>query len=214
MQPLKLDKNGQPQRGINLADNEIKAINTLYGLIMGITADQEVNDNEIHFLNLWLSDNEIYTNTFPLNIIKNRIADILADNIITREEREDFYQTLINIIGGDYFENGMAGGLSTTYGVEEPESIIISGSSFCLTGAFVSGPRDKCEKAIAKFGGKTLKTVTKTLDYLVVGTLASRDWVASNHGRKIEKALYYKEKGSTVIILTEETLVKFISINI
>jgi len=213
MHTLKIDKHGQPHKGIHLANNEIKAVNTLYGLIMGITADKIVNDNEIHFLNLWLSDNEIYTNTFPLNVIKDRITDILADNIITSKEREDFYQTLTKIIGGDYHEHGIAGGLSTSYGIDEPNSIIISGSSFCLTGAFVSGPRDKCERTISRFGGKPIKSVIKTLDYLVIGTLASRDWVASNHGRKIEKALYYKEKGSQLMIMTEETLVKFITIN-
>lgn len=209
---INFDSNGQPIKGLHLANNEIKAINTLYGLIMGITADHIVSDDEIHFLNLWLSDNEKYTNAFPLNVIKNRIEDILADNIITQEEREDFYQTLTQIIGGDYHESGSASGTSTSYGIEEPDSIIICGSSFCLTGAFISGSRDKCEQAIKRFGGIPAKSVTKNLDYLVIGTLASRDWIAESHGRKIEKAIYYKEKGHPVIIMAEETLVKFIGI--
>jgi NAD-dependent DNA ligase len=212
MPTIKFDSNGQPVKGFHLANNEIKAINTLYGLIMGITADRIVSDEEIHFLNLWLSDNEEFTHNFPLNVIKSRINDILADNIITQEEREDLYQTLTQIIGGDYHETGSAGGTSTGYGLEEPDSILISGSSFCLTGAFISGPRDKCEQAIKRFGGLPAKSVTKNLDYLVIGTLASRDWVATNHGRKIEKAFFYKEKGQSITIMTEETLVKFISI--
>lgn len=212
MAMIKFDSNGQPIKGFLLANNEIKAINTLYGLIMGITADQVVSDDEIHFLNLWLADNEEYTHAFPLNVIKSRINEILADNIITQEEREDFYQTLTQIIGGDFHETGLAGGTSTGYGIEEPDSIIICGSSFCLTGAFISGPRDKCEQAIKRFGGVPAKSVTKNLDYLVIGALASRDWIAESHGRKIEKALLYKEKGLPVIIMTEETLIKFIGI--
>lgn len=212
MNNMKTDRNGQPDSGFNLANNEIKAVNTLYGLIMGITADQAVNNDEINFLNLWLKDNEIYTNAFPLNIIKTRISNILADNIITQEEREDLYKTLTQIMGNDYHETGTTGGQSTGYGIEEPDSIIIYGSSFCLTGAFISGPRDKCENTITRFGGKPAKTVTKSLDYLVIGTLQSRDWIATSHGRKIEKALHYKAKGLPVTILTEETLIKFISL--
>jgi hypothetical protein len=69
-----LDKKGQPSIGFHLANNEIKAINTLYGLIMGMTADSVINEDEINFLNLWLLDNKVYTNVFPLNVIKNRIG--------------------------------------------------------------------------------------------------------------------------------------------
>jgi NAD-dependent DNA ligase len=208
---IKFDKNGQPEIGIHRANNEIKAINALYGLILGITADKTVNDAEIHFLNLWLLDNEIYTNSFPLNVIKTRINEILEDNIITNEERDDLHQTLIQIIGGDYHETGSASGTSTSYGAEEPDSIIIYGSSFCLTGTFISGPRDKCERTIARFGGSPAKSVTKNLDYLVIGSLPSRDWIAESHGRKFEKALHYKEQGAPLTILTEEHLVKFIN---
>lgn len=91
------NKNGQPQPGYHSTNNEIKAVNTLYGLIMGITADRIVTDQEIQFLNLWIKENERYTNAFPLNIIKRRVNEILADGIITQEEREHFYQTLIEL---------------------------------------------------------------------------------------------------------------------
>lgn len=209
MNILKIDKNAQPPAGLHFANNEIKAVNTLYGLIMGITADQIVNDEEFHFLNIWLLDNEIYTNTFPLNVVKRRINDILADGIITSEERENFYQDLLKISGGTYHETGSATSQSTGYGSEEPDLLIIDGSKFCLTGAFVTGTRDKCEQIITQLGGKPVKTVTQDLNYLVIGALASRDWIATSHGRKIEKALHYQGKGHPVIILSEETWVKF-----
>jgi NAD-dependent DNA ligase len=212
MSALDFDKNNQPPIRFHAANNEIKAVNTLYGLIMGISADQSVNDDEIHFLNLWLKDNEIYTNSFPLNVIKRRIDDILADNVITIKEREDFQQTLTKIIGGAYQETGSPGGLSTGYSNEEPDLLIIHGSTFCLTGAFITGTRDKCEQIIIRLGGIPTNSVTKKLDYLIIGALASRDWIATSHGRKIEKAMHYKEQGSPVTILSEETWVKFINI--
>jgi NAD-dependent DNA ligase len=211
MSNIEFDTNRQPERGIHFASNEIKAVNTLYGLIMGMAADNVINDEEINFLNIWLLDNEIYTKAFPLNVIKSRIDDILADGVITQAEREDFYETLAKIMGGTYHNTGSTGGLSTGYANEEPDSLIIRGSTFCLTGAFVMGTRDKCEQIIIQLGGTPAKSVTKDLDYLVIGALASRDWVATSHGRKIEKAMHYKEKGYPVTILSEETWVKFLS---
>jgi NAD-dependent DNA ligase len=206
-----LDKNKQPlDIGLNFANNEIKAINTLYGLIMGITADQSVNDDEIHFLNLWLNDNEAYTNSFPLNVVKHRIDSIFHDSIITQAEREDLCQTLSQLLGGTFQETGAAGGFSTTYGIDEPDAITIKDSTFCLTGAFITGTRDKCEQIITQLGGIPTSSINKKLNFLVIGALASRDWVATSHGRKIEKAMYYREQGSQVIILSEETWAKFI----
>jgi len=45
---------------------------------------------------------------------------------------------------------------------------------------------------------------------LVIGTLASRDWCFSCHGRKIEKAIKLKEKGAPVVIITERTWLQYI----
>lgn len=212
MNNFTFDENGQPPEYIHLKNNEIKAINSLYGLIMGITADRVINNNEIYYLHLWLKDNESYTDIYPLNIIKNRINDILKDGIIDDEERQDLHQTLDSILGGNFVETGMAGGLSSAYGVEEPDSIVICTSLFCLTGKFISGPREKCERIITRFGGKTAKTITKELDYLVIGTLASRDWIGTSHGRKIEKALQYKQKGHPITILSEECWTKYFNV--
>jgi NAD-dependent DNA ligase len=208
-----LDKNKQPlDIGLNFANNEIKAINTLYGLIMGIIADQSVNDDEIHFLNLWLKDNESYTNSFPLNVVKRRIDSILHDSIITQAEREDLCQTLSQLLGGTFQETGVAGGFSTTYGIDEPDEITIKDSTFCLTGAFITGTRDKCEQIITQLGGIPTSSINKKLNFLVIGALASRDWVATSHGRKIEKALHYKSQGHPLTILHEETWAKLINL--
>ena len=44
----------------------------------------------------------------------------------------------------------------------------------------------------------------------MIGELASRDWVASSHERKIEKALLYKQQGVPMFILSEEEWVKYV----
>jgi NAD-dependent DNA ligase len=205
-----LDENAQPIRAFNFVANEKKAINNLYGILLGMTSDGVINDQEIHFLNLWLLDNEIHTKLFPLNVVKSRIQDILADGKITEQERQDFYDVVSKIIGGTFQETGSSSGQSTQYGIDEPEQIIFENAKFCFTGAFVTGTRSKCEAIVTNQGAITASTVTKDLDYLVIGALASRDWIGSSHGRKIEKAISYKEQGHPIIILHEETWQKFL----
>jgi NAD-dependent DNA ligase len=206
------DANGQPEPAFHLANNEIKAVNTLYGIIMGMAADRVVTDSEIYFLDLWLKENNAYTKTYPLKPLKKRVADILSDGIVTQEERDDLYQILLQMQGNNFFQTGAAGGFSNAEILEEPAYLHIKDALFCLTGQFISGPRDRCENALARFGGIPSKNVTRDLSYLIIGTLISRDWIASGHGRKIEKALYYKQKGRPITILSEESLLNFITI--
>jgi len=206
------DNNNQPEPGIHWANNKIKAANTLMGILLGITADNYVSDEEIHFLNLWLLDNEAHTNTFPLNVIKNRVDSILADGIITEDERAHLHQTLLDITGNDYHQTGSASGGTFKFMADNPNHVVISNSTFCLTGEFFAGTRKSCEQAIKKFGGIATKNVTKKTDYLVIGSGASRDWITQNYGTKIEKAYHYRENGIAIQIITEETFLNFITI--
>lgn len=207
---MDVDQQGQPPAGFHFSNNQIKAINTLYGLCMGIVADGKINEREVLFLDTWLKDNQAYLNVFPLNVVADRVNGILADGVITQDECEDLYQILGKLLGGTLEETGVAGGLSTALPADPVDNIEFSGRKFCFTGAFVYGSRDKCEAAVKAQGGMPTKNVTKDLGYLVIGALASRDWVASSHGRKIEKALYFKDQGVPMLIITEEDWVRFV----
>ena len=63
------------------------------------------------------------------------------------------------------------------------------------------------EERIKSAGGKISNGITQKLDFLVVGTLSSRDWKFSSHGRKIEKAVSYRDdNGAKLKIISEEML--------
>ena len=60
---------------------------------------------------------------------------------------------------------------------------------------------------VTKNGGLISGNVTKKINYLVIGTLSSRDWKFSSHGRKIEKAISYRDdEGVELEIISEEML--------
>jgi hypothetical protein len=47
-------------------------------------------------------------------------------------------------------------------------------------------------------------SVTSKTDVLVVGMIASPDWIQSTHGRKIEAAISMKQGGHPIVIVPEE----------
>lgn len=199
-----LDNDAQPIAYFNAAANIDKAIEHLLGLCNGMSADQYLNDDEIHFLRNWISDNKNIVDQWPCNIIYQRITSILADGIITDEERADLLDTLNGLLGSPVL-NGVTSGMSTDLPITPDAEIIIPGSVFCLTGKFITGTRKKCEDMATNAGALTSSSVTLKTDYLVIGDLSSRDWKFSSFGRKIEKAIEYRDSGkSDVAIISEQ----------
>jgi len=146
---------------------------------------------------------------WPGNLIVGRLRDILADGIITLEERTDFLEILNQITGGSTHITGTIG-LSTSMPFDKPETIIFENSNFCLTGRFIAGSRNQCHTIIEERGGIISNSVRKSLDYLVIGTLASRDWLGTSHGKKIEKAIEYKKTNPTIQLLSEDHWIKLL----
>lgn len=187
-----------------------RSCESLLGLCTGLLADQKLNDEEIRFLDLWLADHDDIATTWPGEVLVARVQEVLKDGLITEEEREYLKSTLEELLGGSLEDTGAASGLATTLPINEIKKIVISDKSFCFTGNFLFGTRKVCEKAISDRGGIAVPRVRKDLGYLVIGTLVSRDWAHTSHGRKIEKAVEYQRAGSPILIVSEEQWVQFL----
>lgn len=187
-----------------------RSCEALLGVCAGLLADGVLCDEEIRFLNLWLKDNEQIAHTWPGEVVYARVRDVLADNIITEDERIYLKQTLTDLLGGTLQQTGATSGLSTSLPLDEVDLIEIPDALFCFTGQFIYGTRAACERAVLDRGGNTIPRVRKDLDYLVIGTMASREWAHTSHGRKIEKAIEFKNKGSNVSIVSEEQWIQYL----
>ncbi|MBA1146674.1 NAD-dependent DNA ligase [Ectothiorhodospiraceae bacterium WFHF3C12] len=205
-----LDEHGQPHPAINYRRNLTKATESLLGLCRGLLADQRLSAEEIVFLDTWLRENEIVEHQWPGSVIAERVRQVMADGVVSTEESEDLQQTLEQILGGG-FDEGVVSGNATSLPLDDAEAVEVDGSTFCFTGKFIFGPRRKCEDAVVSLGGEVAPRVTKAIDYLVIGALASRDWAHTSHGRKIEAALDHKEKGREILIIGEEMWADHIS---
>ena len=180
-------------------------INTLLGFLSGIVADGVLSDSEIDSLSTWLNENQSVAEVWPGNVIAERLHTILEDGIVDEEERADLLETLKQIAGARFEETGLAHGMATEF-LEDPiETICHDGACFCFTGKFVTGGRKTVELTAVRRGARTKPNVSKEVNFLVIGTIASRDWRFSSHGRKIEEALRLKAAGVPISILTERT---------
>ena len=161
-------------------------------------ADRHLNDDEIRFLTLWLAEHAELANTWPAEIIVERVRAIHADRTVGEEDRAHLEQTLREILGGTIEQTGAADGLSTKLPLDRVEKIVFRDKSFCCTGQFIFGTRTACEKAIVDRGGSVCDAVRADLSYLVIGIMATHDWAHSTFGRKIEKAVEYRNKGRAI----------------
>ncbi|HGM6983660.1 TPA: BRCT domain-containing protein [Serratia marcescens] len=181
-------------------------LHLLNGLCKGLISDRDLSEHEIKYLDWWLTQNGALKNNYPGRELYALVKDILSDGVITPEESATLHKALVDFTGCD-LESGVVDGLATRLPVDTDFSTEINGKVFCLTGVFMAGKRSIVEERVKAAGGHVIGNITKKLDYLVIGTLSSRDWKFSSHGRKIEKAISYRdEEGAKLKIISEENL--------
>jgi NAD-dependent DNA ligase len=198
------------QEKYNSGRNMTKAMQTLLGICRGLTADNHLNDDEIGFLSTWILDNQEVGNEWPGSVIRERIQHVMADGVISEEEREQLLDTLKSISGDEFKETGSAEAAPVIFPTEEVD-IQVEGSTFCLTGKFIFGPRSSVERVIESKGGSISSSITQKTDYLIIGTLSSPDWLHANHGLKIQKAVEMKNSGGKISIITEKAWLDAVS---
>lgn len=175
---------------------------SLIGIASGLIADGELNNKEIQFLSIWLSENQALATTWPGEVIYKRVREVLADGVITPEERDYLKKSLIDLVGGEFCVDGAVATDSTDLPVDLNVIVQIPMLSFCFTGQFLFGTRSACEKTVTQYGGR-ISSVNRKLDFLVIGELSSHDWKYSSFGTKIESAMKLKQNGAPLAIVTE-----------
>lgn len=180
-----------------------RSCESLLGLVSGVLADGHLHDKEIDFLLLWLEESREIAERWPGDVIHSAITTALADGHISDAERQHLVEVLTRLVGTDFEATGAASGISTSLPIDENAVVVVPGRTFCFTGNFVTGPRAKCEELTEAAGGTMEKSVVKSLDFLVIGALASPDWKNTSYGAKIEKAVENQRQGRPVRVVSE-----------
>lgn len=190
-------------RKFNRKSIDDRQIDTLIGLSKGLTADGKIDQSEAEFLYSWLIQSRQTTENPVIINLLNRVDAMLEDGVLDDEESAELLSILHKISG----DSSAIGELAKTSSlpVDHPlPNIIFEGNLFLFTGTCVYGTRKQCQTAIENLGGVNATGVNKKLNYLVLGTYVTDSWVHENYGRKIEKAMQYRDEGVPIKIVTEE----------
>lgn len=176
---------------------------TLLGIVQGMLADDQLTDTEIHFLAKWLDQNTVVASEWPGHILRTRVAEILQDGRVTEEERSHLVELLQAIIG-DRLEGVPDAGHVTQLPMDKVPFIQFDGRTFCFTGEFAMGPRSTCAAMTEKRGGIHTDRTNRDLDYLIVGSLGSKQWKNNSFGTKIDAIIKNKASGKTATLIVSE----------
>lgn len=86
----------------NKADFE-KSLNSLLGIIEGITIDGSINDQEIQFLENWIHDHRINEQNPPYDKLLPLVAEVISDGVITEQELRTIKLTCNSLATHKYF---------------------------------------------------------------------------------------------------------------
>lgn len=135
-----------------------KAVNTLRGLVAGITTDRTVSNDEINELSNWCLVNSKFSSHHPFSELIPKIKEIYEDGIITEEESADILWLCNNFVSdSDYYDlitssiqflSGLMHGVMADGEISDKE--ILSLSDWVRTNQYLSGcyPFDELESLI------------------------------------------------------------------
>ncbi len=179
-----------------------RQIDTLIGLSKGLIADGNINQDEANFLYSWLIQNKgASENPIIINLLE-KVSSMLEDGVLNTDESLELL-SILRTISGDVSEIGELSKTTSLPINTPPSEIKFEGSTFLFTGTCAFGTRKQCQDIIESRGGINAGSVTKSLNYLVLGTYVTDSWAHENFGRKIEKAIEYRDSGSPIYIVTE-----------
>ncbi|GGH62259.1 hypothetical protein GCM10010975_26770 [Comamonas phosphati] len=180
-----------------------KASQVLTGIVTGIVADGQLHDMEIQMLSGWLTAHQEVTQNWPGSAIAKLVQQVMADGVITEEERAHLVAELQAMVGNDFAETGSVSDEIIQLPFDDTTSRLAIGSRVCLTGTFVYGTRNACERLAIQAGLEPSSSVSKKVHALIVGTHISPDWVNTSYGTKIIRAMELREEGHAILIVRE-----------
>ncbi|MBL0041647.1 MAG: BRCT domain-containing protein [Xanthomonadales bacterium] len=194
-----------PPSRFTLKQQQDRAADELVGLCRGMLSDGVVSAMEAQFLKDWIERNAIHANAFPFDIVYRQLQSALADGVFDEHEEQDLLSTLVNLVGGEQRDFAHASpSLASALPLCQPTPAIhFAGSVFVVTGTFAFGNRRQVIDALESRQASAASSVSKKVNFLVIGEIGSQAWRHSSYGRKIEAAVELREAGVPLRIVSE-----------
>ncbi len=172
----------------------------LHKLLIDITCDNVLTEDEVFTLKKWLDDNSDLKGQYPFDRALKVIEIALEDNILELHELEEMLEIFKGLVNPRFSQPTP----------EVAENIDFKDKSFCLTGDFASGTKGQMTKKLEEHGMINRSGVSGKLDYLIVGSNGSQAWKCGTYGGKIKKAFELNDSGKSICIISENDFLKLI----
>lgn len=179
-----------------------KSLQTLNGILFGISCDGIVTKDEFLALKNWLDDNRQLSGNYPFDMLYSEISRILEDGIVTDEELARLL-TVCRQVLNPVETASEAPPAETTYSGDPRLLRSMTGKTVCITGEFSFGSRAEVLELLTSAGAVVKDSVTKSVDILIVGGCGSENWACGNYGNKVKKAVEMQGKGHKIVIVKE-----------
>ncbi len=198
------DENGQPlKRAFYAKRIADRGVDEAIGLCRGMIADGIVKQEEAEYILRWLEANREAAKCWPCNVLAARAAEYLQDGYLDDEEAKDLFEVMSQITG-DQQSVCTSTNLPAGFFDDPLPPVIFEDRAFCFTGRFAFGSRKDCEHEIENLGGESKSSISKKVDYMVIGSIGSEAWIHSSFGRKIEQAWELKREGYNLYVIPED----------
>lgn len=176
-------------------------IDQLLGICEFSLQDGMIDQAEAESILAWLNSHKECLDTWPANILYDRLRSMLADGVLDDQEQGDLLGLILQISQPRSTDGAI---VPSALPLNEPQPpVMFSGKSFCFTGVFDFGSRAECQAVVTDLGGACIHGIKKKLHYLVVGNIGSETWRHTSFGAKIAKAVEYRDKGIPIAIISE-----------
>ena len=182
-------------------------IQRLHGIIAGIIADEIITMEELDVLDAWLEEHQHLRTCWPYDELEGLLLNIKKDGKIDRQEHGrllTFLSEFASVQGHRSLDLAQPDANATIMGVcaVDPQ-IVFAERMFCLSGMFMKGSKSELKQKVESRKGFCVDRVTKSLNYLVVGSKGNPCWAYATYGRKVEEVLEHRKKGSHMLIIHE-----------
>ena len=196
----------EKSRIFHAARMEHRSVDVLVGLAAGIVADGVVSQEKACFLQQWMESQPTLLDDPVINLLYRRIRLMLQGGVLDPEHAAELLDTLRSFAGLNAAAPAAQSYIaSNLLPLNRPEpEIAWEGRVFVFTGVMAFGPRAECERLVRERGGIIGAGVSRKVDYLVVGSIANEQWLHSNYGTKLIKAVELRNTGAPIAIVSEE----------
>lgn len=188
--------------------NEVTAdMQRLHAMLAGIVADREITERELRGLSDWLLDHDHLKTCWPYEEVENVVSAVLRDGRIDAEEHkllQNFFSEFVAISDNRTIVNPQLAQAQTIVGLCAmcPE-MIFEGKKFGFTGSSSKYTRDQFGEIVKRLGGSVAGSVSKKLDYLIIGADGNPCWAYACYGRKVEMAVTLRKEGARILLIHE-----------